>query len=118
MKDLLVLFAHLLTTLAKLLSPGGTRSVIADSLLMKQQLLVINRSRRRAPNLSAVDRILFGFWSLFLVPHRILRAAIIIRPSTLLRFHKALEKRKYRLLFSSRRMGKPAPKGLLKNSSA
>ena len=111
MKDLLVLFAHLLTTLAKLLGPGGTRSVIADSLLMKQQLLVINRSRRRAPNLSALDRILFGFWSLFLAPRRILRAAVIIRPSTLMRFHEALEKRKYRLLFSSPKMGKPGPKG-------
>ena len=113
MKDLLVLFAHPLTTLAKLLGPGGTRSVIADSLLMKQQLLVINRSRRRAPNLSAMDRILLGFWSLFLAPRRILRAAVIIRPSTLLRFHEALEKRKYRLLFSSRGMGKPGPKDLV-----
>jgi hypothetical protein len=61
MKDLLVLLAHLLTTIAKLLGPGGTRAVVADSLLMKQQLLVINRSLRRAPNLSALDRCLFGF---------------------------------------------------------
>jgi hypothetical protein len=61
MKDLLILLAHLLTTLAKLMGPGGARAVVADSLLMKQQLLVINRSRRRAPNLSALDRFLFGF---------------------------------------------------------
>ena len=54
---------------------------------------------------------LLGFWSLFLAPRRILRAAVIIRPSTLLKFHEALEKRKYRLLFSSRRMGKPRTKG-------
>jgi transposase len=40
-----------------------------------------------------------------------LRAAIIIRPSTLLRFHKALKKRKYRLLCSSHRKGTPGPKG-------
>ncbi len=111
MKDLLVLLAHLLTTLAKLLGPRGTRAVVADSLLMKQQLLVIRRSRRRAPNLSALDRILLGFYSLFLNPHRIQRAAVILRPSTLLRFHEALKKRKYRLLFSSRRPGKPGPKG-------
>ena len=50
MKDLLVLLAHLLTTIAKLLGPGGARAVVADSLLMKQQLLVINRSRRQAPD--------------------------------------------------------------------
>jgi len=111
MKDLLVLLAHLLTTIAKLLGPGGARAVVADSLLMKQQLLVINRSRRRAPNLTALDRFLFGFWSLFLDPRRIQRAAVIIRPSTLLKFHDLLKKRKYRLLYSSGRKGKPGPKG-------
>ena len=78
---------------------------------MKQQLLVINRSRRRAPNLSALDRFLFGFWSLFLDPRRIQRAAVIIRPSTLLKFHDLLINRKYRLLYSSGRKGKPGPTG-------
>jgi len=100
-QDLLVLLAHLLPTLAKLLGSGGTRAVVADSLLMKQQFMVISRSRRRAPNLSARDRILLGFWSLFFTPHRIQRAAVIIRPSTLLRFHEALRKRKYRLITAS-----------------
>ena len=78
---------------------------------MKQQLLVINRSRRRAPNLSALDRFLLGFWSLFLDPHRLQRVAVIIRPSTLLKYHDILKKRKYRLLYSSGRKGKPGPKG-------
>ena len=36
---------------------------------------------------------------------------MIIRPSTLLRFHALLQKRKYRELFSSGRKGKPGPKG-------
>ena len=111
MKDLLALLAHLLTALAKLLGPGDARAVVADSLLIKQQLIVINRSRRRAPNLTPVDRILFGFWSLFLNPHHIQRAAVIIRPSTLLKFHDLLKKRKYRLLYSSGSKGKPGPKG-------
>jgi len=48
MKDLLVLLAHLLTTIAELLGPGGARAVVTDSLLMKQQLLIVNRSRGRA----------------------------------------------------------------------
>jgi len=111
MNDLLVLFAHLLTTIARLLGPGGTRAVVADSLLMKQQLLVINRSRRRAPNLSALDRFLFGLWSLFLDKHHIRRAAVVIRPSTLVRLHDLLKKRKYRLLYSSGQKRKPGPKG-------
>jgi transposase InsO family protein len=78
---------------------------------MKQQLLIINRSRRRSPNILAHERFLLGFWSLFLTPHRILRTAIIIRPSTLLKFHESLVKRKYSLLFSSICRGKPGPKG-------
>ena len=93
MKDLLALLAQLLTTIAKLLGPGGARAVVADSLLMKQQLLIINRSRKRAPNLSTLDRFRLGSWPLFFNPRPILRAAVIIRPSTLLKFHNLLKQR-------------------------
>ncbi len=98
-----MLLCHLLTTLAKLMGPGGAKAIVADSLLMKQQLLVINRSRQRAPNLTVIDRMLLGFCSMFLSPHHIRRAAVILKPSTLLRFHEALKKRKYQLLYSSRK---------------
>jgi hypothetical protein len=112
MKDLITLLLHLLTTIAKLLGPGGAQAVVADSLLMKPQLLIVNRSRKRAPNLTVTDRILLGFWSLFLGPRRIRQSAVIIKPSTLLRFHEALKKkRKYQLLYSSRPRGNPGPKG-------
>jgi hypothetical protein len=111
MKDLLILLLHLLTTIAKLVGPGGAKSVVANSLLMKQQLLVINRSRRRAPNLSALDRCLFGFCSLFLDLRRIQRSAVIIRPSTLLKFHSLRKQPKYRLLYSTGSKRKPGPKG-------
>ncbi len=111
MKILLLLLAHLLTTVARHLGPGGANAVIAENLLLKQQLLVINRSRRRAPNLTALDRFLFGLWSLFINPRRLSKVAVVIRPSTLLKFHEALKKRKYQLLFSPRRKGKPGPKG-------
>jgi putative transposase len=109
MKDLLPLIAHLLTTIAKLLGPGGAKTVVADNLLMKQQLLIMNRARRRAPNLTTLDRLLLGFYSLFLRPRHIQRAAVIIRPSTLLKFHNLLKQRKYRLLYSASRKGKPGP---------
>ena len=55
------LYLSLKSTLLPLQAIGGARAVVADSLLMKQQLLIINRSRQRAPNLSALDRFLFGF---------------------------------------------------------
>ncbi len=112
MRSLLFLLIHLLTTLARLLGPGGIKSVVAENLLMKQQLLVMKRSRRRAPALSPVDRCCLGWLSLFITPRRLLRAAVVIKPSTLLSFHRALIKRKYSLLFSSSRHGdKPGPQG-------
>jgi len=48
--------------------PGGVRAVIAENLLLKQQLIVLRRVRQRAPNLTRSDRLLYGFWSLFLGP--------------------------------------------------
>ena len=111
MKDIIYLLFDLLTTLAKLLRAGGSRTVIAENLLLKQQLIIHSRSRQRAPNLTTQDRALLGILTLFLNPRRIAKSAILIRPSTLLSFHRALKKRKYRLLYSSGGGGKPGPKG-------
>jgi len=60
MRELLVLAIHLLVTLAKLLRPGGVRALAAESLLLKHQLLISNRSRQRAPNLTTLDRVVLG----------------------------------------------------------
>jgi hypothetical protein len=45
------------------------------------------------------------------MPNRLRRVAIAFKPSTLLKFHRALVQRKYRLLFSPRQRTKPGPKG-------
>jgi len=111
MKDIAILLVHLLTTVAKFLGRGGTKAIIAENLLLKQQLLVVTRSRRRAPNLSNADRFLMGFWSLFLRPGRIAKVAVSIQPSTLFKFHQYLVRRKYRRLFSPKKRTKPGPKG-------
>ena len=86
---------------ATLCGPGGVRVVIAEHLLLKQQLIVLRRPRQRAPRLTASDRLLFGFGSLFLSPRRIRKVAIGVRPSTFLAFYQALVRRTYRRLFSS-----------------
>jgi putative transposase len=106
----LILLGHLLTTIARLLRSGGARGIVAESILLKQQLLVVGRPRHRAPNFSAFDRLLFGFWAVLLGERRIPRVAIILRPSTLLSFHDALKRRKYRLLYTPQRRGKPGRK--------
>ena len=95
-----------------MLRSGGAKSVVAESLLLKHQLLIANRSRQRAPNLTPFDRILLGLTTFFITPARFSKVAVALKPATLLRFHVALVKRKYHLLFSSgatRR--KPGPKG-------
>ena len=112
MRNVLLTLLHLAVMAAKLCGPGGVRAVIAENLLLKQQLIVLRRARQRAPNLRRSDRLLCGFWSLFLSPGRIRTIAVALRPSTLLAFHQALVRRKYRRLFSSRPCPKkPGPKG-------
>ena len=94
MKNTTVLLVHLLAGLAVLLRPGGIRCVLAENLLLKQQLLILRRSRRRASNLRTTERLLLGFCSLFLSPRRLVRTAIILKPATLLRFHRELKELK------------------------
>jgi len=106
-----ILLIHLLTAVARLLSPGGAKALVAENLLIKQQLLILNRSRQRAPNLAPRDRILLGFCSLFLRPARFHKVAVALRATTLLAFHQCLVRSKYRALFSSSGHRKPGPKG-------
>lgn len=91
MQGLVVLLVHFITSLARLLGPGGARSLIAESLLLKHQLLILNRSRQRAPNLSASDRILARWLALWLRPTRLLRSAIVLKPSTLMALHQTMQ---------------------------
>jgi putative transposase len=58
-----VLFLHLLATVARLAGPGGARSVVAESVLLRHQLLILNRSRRRSPTIHLADRMVAGVCS-------------------------------------------------------
>ena len=58
-----------------------------------------------------MDRLVLGLGALLLHPSRLAKVAVVVRPSTILRFHRALVRRKYRILFSSKRRSKPGPKG-------
>src|SRR5437773_7251514 len=117
MRELLSLVIHLLVTFAKLLRPGGVRAVAAESLLLKHQLLISNQSRQRAPNLTTLDRLVLGLTTLFVSPRRIPKLGALIKPATLLKFHKALVDQKYRLLFPLHRIAaNPVPKVLPQNS--
>ena len=111
MGNLVIIFVHFLATLARLLGPGGFRSIVAESLILKHQLLIVARSRQRSPNLCTSDRILPGLMALLVRPTRLLRSAIVVKPSPLLGLHKALSKQNYRVLFSPNRRRRLGPKG-------
>jgi putative transposase len=49
--------------------------------------------------------------ALWLRPTRLLRSAIVLKPSTLLGLHQAMGKQKYRMRFSPNHNRKPGPKG-------
>jgi putative transposase len=110
-RDLAVLFLHLVATVARVAGPGGARSVVAESVLLKHQLLILNRSRKRSPNLRPADRVVAGLCALVMRPGGLIRSAFVFKPSTLLSLHRALIQRKYRRLFSSKGPTKPGPKG-------
>ncbi len=80
MNDLLRLFWHLLATMAKRLRPGGTRAVIAESIMLKYQHIAQSRRQHQSPKLTVMDKFLLGFWSLFLRRPRLIKAAIILKP--------------------------------------
>ena len=111
MRDIFTLVLHAIVTIIRLARPGGLRAVVAESVLMRHQVLILNRGRKRAPNLRSSDRIIAGLCTLFIRPARVVRSAIVLKTSTLLHFHKMLVKQKYRLLFSPRRVRRPGPKG-------
>ena len=75
MRNLCLLVVHVLTTLIPLLRPGGAKAIVAETLLLKHQLLIMNRTRQRAPNISSLDRVLLGVWTLCLNPRRLATVA-------------------------------------------
>ena len=112
MKILFLIFAHhIWPRLPNCIRSGGVKALASENLLLKKQLLIIGRSRKRAPNLTPLDRLYLGLLATLLGSSRTSRSSIVIRPSTILNFQQALIKRKYRLFYTSKKRGKPGPKG-------
>ena len=111
MHDLLILVVHIITTVFRLARPGGLRAVVAESVLTKHQMLILNRSRSRAPNLRIQDRLVAGLCSFWIKPSRLRKVALAFKTSTLRSLNRALVQRKHRLLFSPKQRTKPGPKG-------
>ena len=87
MRDLAVLFLHLLATVARLAGSGCARSVVAESVLVKHQRLVLNRSRKRSSNRRRANRMVASLYTLLMRPGRLIRSAIVVKPLTRLSLH-------------------------------
>ena len=113
MGSILALILDIIRLLAKLSRRGGTRALIAEHLILRQQLLSVRRKRRRAPPLSTFDRVVIAISSLFIGGRRLPALSIVVAHSTVLGLHRALVNRKYSRLFSNKQAKKPGPKGPL-----
>jgi len=73
-----------------LCKPKGTKALMAKNLLLRKQLITVSRKYKRSPNLSLWDRLILALLSALIKPARLIKSAIIIKPSTLLKFHQAI----------------------------
>ena len=109
--ELIELLYSSIRAVVLLFLPGGYRKVVAENILLRQQLMLETRRHKRAPNLSTADRLLLGYLSTKIDPKRFDRLAIVISPSTLHKLHASMVKRKYRQLFTNKTKNKLGPKG-------
>jgi putative transposase len=111
MGSILTLFLDIIRLAARLIRPGGMTRVVAEHLILRQQLILLQRKRKRAPRLLTFDRMVFAISSLFIRTSRLPALSVVIAHSSVLALHRALVNRKYSLLFSNQRPKKPGPKG-------
>jgi putative transposase len=111
MRDIFHFLYNWAVCIITLLRPGGVKSVAAENLILRQQLIAMSRSRKRSPRLTQTDRTVFAFLAQIIPRTRLRKLAIIVQPATILKFHRAIVQKKYRRLYSAKSPGKPGPKG-------
>jgi hypothetical protein len=109
MRWLVEIILDVICLCVRLCRRGGASGLVAEVLLLRQQLLVLTRGKTKCPALSTTDRILMALCTLVMTPKRIGTSAIAVAESTLLNFHHALVARKYTRLLSSRTRSRPGP---------
>jgi hypothetical protein len=75
-----VLFLHLTVTAPNSSGPGGAHSVVAESVPVKQLLILNNRSRKRALHLCLTDRLVIRVRAPLMRQGRLVRSAIVLKP--------------------------------------
>src|SRR5262245_54568097 len=107
MIELLRLILHIVTSLFK-----PRAKLAAEILVLRQQLNVLRRQVSKRPQLSKTDRFLF-VWIYRCFPS-VLGALTILRPETIIRWHRT-GFRSYRRGRSRKRVGRPRISDELRN---
>jgi transposase InsO family protein len=95
-----------------LIAPNGKRHLVAEMLVLKAQLLLMQRKQTRAPSLTKWHRLFFAAVSAWIPMRRLARCSVILRPATIISLHRWLVGKKYSKLFgqTGRRGRKPIAK--------
>jgi hypothetical protein len=99
---ILILFSPLYLMFALLIRGDQARLVVA----LYQQVLVLQRQLGKQPSLMKGERLALVLSGLLLAKERLGEALLIVKPETLVGWHRAIVRRHWRLL-SSRKPGRP-----------
>jgi len=105
------LILRTISIIAALIKPGGVKSLVAENLALRRQLIVLKRSQKGSPKTKPADRLTLGVLVGLVSPNRLEKMDIAFKPATILRFHKALIKRKYNFFSNKnkRKRGRKPP---------
>ncbi len=109
--DLLRFIYESLRSSAFFFSFQDAAALVAEIVLLRHQLLVLTRSKKKCPTLITFGRALIALFAFKMAPKRIGKTSIAIASAILLDFHRALVNRKYSKIFSEKSHAKPSPKG-------
>jgi hypothetical protein len=99
---ILVLFSPLYLIFGLVLRSEQARLVLA----LHQQVLILQRQLGKRPSLVPIERLSLVLSSLLLGKQKLTEALMIVKPETLIGWHRAIVRRHWRLL-SSRNPGRP-----------
>lgn len=109
MKFAFVIVAAAVSTILSFCRRGGLRSVVAEMVLLRAQLIILKRKSPKVSKLTPLQRFILGSAVHFIPKGRIGKISILLSPATILKFHKFLVQKKYSKLYGSRthRTGRP-----------
>jgi hypothetical protein len=100
---LVFLFNRSLAFLFSREKSSAIKILLSEIMILRQQLLVIERLNKKRITFSVKERLSMSFWATVGDDKRVFeRAAIIFSPVTLLRLHRNLVNNKYRRLYDSK----------------